>query len=178
MQTAALKLHFFLLYAIVGAYLPYVPVFLGHDLKLPEYQIGWITGGYGLAVLLSPPLLSALADRRIPGRTLLACGYGLSCAALLVFSGVSGFVPALALSTAFGLCYTPLTPLLDGLAFTAMAQAQAAGRAAPAYGSLRIWGSLGFMAPAFVLFAVMHWGLAGGRAAMTTGAGAAALAFG
>ena len=59
MRTAGFKLHYFLLYAVVGAYLPYVPVFLGHDLVLQDPQIGWVVGGYGLAVLLAPPRFRA-----------------------------------------------------------------------------------------------------------------------
>lgn len=176
MRTGGFKLHYFLLYAVVGAYLPYVPVFLGHDLKLPDSQIGWITGAYGLAVLVAPPVMAALADRRVPGRTLVAVGYSLSCAVLLAFAWADGFMAPLLLSAAFGLAYTPMTPLLDALAFTEMARARGAGATPPDYGALRVWGSLGFMAPAFVLFALMHSGLAGGRAAMLTGAAAAALA--
>lgn len=178
MQTAALRLHFFLLYAIIGAYLPYVPVFLGHDLKLPDWQIGWVTGCYGLAVLLSPPVMAGLADSKVSGRVLLAGGYALSGMALCAFAGVDGFVPALLLSVVFGLCYTPLTPLLDGLVFAALSREKAAGRAPPPYSALRVWGSVGFMAPAFALFVVMHVGLAGGRAAMFAGAVAAGVALG
>lgn len=176
MRTAALKLHYFLLYAIVGAYLPYVPVFLGHDLKLPDWQIGWVTGCYGLAVLLAPPVMAALADSKVPGRALLGCGYALSGAALCAFAEVEAFVPALLLAAVFGLCYTPLTPLLDGLVFAELAKMKAAG-GAPPYSALRVWGSVGFMAPAFALFAVMHYGLAGGRAAMFAGAVAAGVAM-
>jgi PPP family 3-phenylpropionic acid transporter len=176
MRTAAFRLHFFLLYAVVGAYLPYVPVFLGHDLGLQDQQIGWIVGAYGLAVLLAPPVMAALADSKVAGRSLVGAGHALSAAVLLAFAGAEGFAPALALSIAFGLAYTPMTPLLDGLVFAEMARARAAGQAPPAYGALRVWGSLGFMAPAFVLFAVLYWDLAGGQAAMLVGAAAAALA--
>src|SRR5690606_18285366 len=77
MNSGAFKLQFFLLYAIIGAYLPYVPVFLRHDLAMPDHQIGWVTGCYGLAVVVAPPIVAALADRRVPGRTLLAIGYAL-----------------------------------------------------------------------------------------------------
>lgn len=177
MRQAALKLHFFLLYAVIGAYLPYVPVFLGHDLELPDWQIGWVMGCYGLAVLLAPPLMAALADRRVPGRVLMAGGYALSMAALLAFAEVGGFVPALVLSVGFSLAYTPLVPLLDGIVFSDMSEETRAGRRPPAYSALRVWGSLGFMAPAFALFFLMDAGLASGREAMLAGAAAAGLAL-
>ena len=170
MRTLALRLHFFLLYAVAGAYLPYAPVFLAEDLGMPDWQIGWVTGCYGFAVLLAPPLLAALADRRVSGRSLMAAGYGLSALALVAFAEVDGFLPAVALAVAYGLAYTPLTSLLDGLVFAELARERAAGRGPPRYSALRVWGSVGFMAPALGLFAVMRWGLMGGRAAILAAA--------
>lgn len=177
MRTFALRLHFFLLYAVVGSYMPYVPVFLAGDLDMPDWQIGWVTGSYGFAVLLAPPLLSALADRKVSGRALMAAGYGLSALVLVAFAEVQGFAPAVALAMAYGLAYTPLTPLLDGLVFAALARERAAGGSPPRYSALRVWGSVGFMAPALGLFAVMRWGLAGGRSAILAAALVAAVAL-
>lgn len=177
MRTPALKLHFFLLYGIAGAYLPYAPVFLARDLGMPDWQIGWVTGSYGLAVLLAPPLMATLADRKVDGRLLMAGGYGLSALALVAFAGVTGFAPAVALAVAYGLVYTPMTPLLDGIVFSDMSRERAAGRSPPSYSALRVWGSFGFMAPAVGLFAVMHYGLMGGRAAIYAAALVSGLAL-
>ena len=47
-----------------------------------------------------------------------------------------------------------------------MSRAREAGLQPPRYSALRVWGSVGFMAPALGLFAVMRWGLMGGRAAI------------
>lgn len=170
MRTLALRLHYFLLYAVIGAYMPYLPVFLARDLSLPDWQIGWVTGSYGFAVLLAPPLLAALADRKVSGRALMAGGYGLSAAALVLFSQVGGFAAAVAVAIAFGVAFTPLPALLDGLVFTDVSRERAAGRAPPRFSALRVWGSVGFMAPALGLFAVMRWGLAGGREAILVAA--------
>jgi len=165
-----IRLHFLLLYAVVGAYMPYLPVFLGSDLGLPDRQIGWVTGIYGLSVLVAPPLLTSLADRRLSGRTIIGCAYALACLGLVALAFADTFLAVLPLAFAFSLVYTPLFALLDGLAFSAIAVAERP----PPYDRLRVWGSLGFMIPAFVLFFALHAGVAG-RTAIVAAAVAAGL---
>lgn len=170
MRFGWIRLHFLLLYAVVGAYMPYLPVFLGSDLGLPDRQIGWVTGIYGLSVLIAPPILTSLADRRLSGRTIIACAYVLACLGLLALALVDTFLAVLPLAFVFSLVYTPLFALLDGLTFSAIA----ASERPPPYDRLRVWGSVGFMVPAFVLFFALHAGVAG-RTAIVAAAVAAGL---
>lgn len=177
MRQGAFKLHFFLLYAVVGAYLPYLPVFLDRDLGLPDWQIGWVTGCYGLSVLLAPPVFATLADRQVSGRTLVASAYAGAALALTLIALAVGFVDALLLSLLFSLCYTPLISLIDGLVFAEMSRERAAGGSPPAYSALRVWGSFGFMAPAAVLFVLLQRETTSGRVAMLVSAVAAVAAL-
>lgn len=177
MSFAAIRLHYLLVYAVVGAYMPYLPVFLGRDLGFPDSQIGWVAGVYGLSVVVSPPIITYLADRRFAGRTLIAIGYALAALGLVAIALADTFVAVLIVSFAFSTVFTPLFALLDGLSFSAMAREQEAGRSHPAYEQIRVWGSLGFMLPAFVLFFVLKAGAATGRAAIVAAAVAAAIAF-
>ncbi len=175
MRFASIRLHYLLAYAIVGSYMPYLPVFLGRDLGMPDWQIGWIAGMYGMAVIFSPPLVTYLADRRVSGRALIGLGYALTGLALLALSFARSFVPVLLISMAFSMVYTPMFALLDGLTFSAAAAEQLAGRPVPRYDRIRVWGSFGFMIPAFALFFILQAGAASGRAAMFAAAVAAAL---
>lgn len=175
MRFSAIRLHYLLVYAVIGAYMPYLPVFLGRDLGMHDAQIGWVTGIYGLSVLLGPPLVTYLADRRFAGRSLIAAAYLAAALALSGLALVDSFAAVLLLSFLFSLVYTPLFALLDGLAFAAIAAARAAGAQAPRYDRLRVWGSLGFMVPAFVLFFALRAGAASGRAAILAAAVAAGL---
>lgn len=175
MSFAAIRLHYLVAYAIVGAYMPYLPVFLGDDLGMPDWQIGWVAGMYGLAVILSPPIVTYLADRRVSGRTLIGLAYALAGLTLGGLALVDGFLAVVLLSLLFGMFYTPLFALLDGLSFSAMALARTGGSAPPSYDRLRVWGSLGFMIPAFVLLFALQAGGLSGRAAIVTAAIAAAL---
>lgn len=175
MGFRAIRLHYLLVYAVIGAYMPYLPVFLGRDLGMPDAQIGWIAGMYGLSVILSPPLVTYLADRRFSGRSLIALAYAGSVVTLAGLALAERFVPVLLLSLAFSMVYTPLFALTDGLTFAAIAATTAADRRAPPYSALRVWGSLGFMIPAFVLFFALKAGSASGRAAIVAAAVAAGL---
>ena len=175
MRFFAIRLHYLLVYAVLGAYMPYLPVFLGRDLGMHDAQIGWITGIYGLSVILGPPLITYLADRLFSGRSLIALAYLAACIALVGLSLADDFFTVLLISLGFSMVYTPLFALLDGLAFSAIAVTLAAGARPPPYDRLRLWGSLGFMIPAFVLFFVLQAGAASGRAAIVAAAVAAGL---
>ena len=174
-RFGSIRLHYLLAYAIVGAYMPYLPVFLGRDLGMPDWQIGWIAGMYGMAVILSPPIVTYLADRRFSGRSLIGLGYALTGCALLALALARGFVPVLLISVVFSMVYTPMFALLDGLTFSASAAARHDGLPVPPYDRIRVWGSLGFMIPAFVLFFALRAGAASGRAAVFAAAVAAGL---
>lgn len=174
-RFGSIRLHYLLAYAIVGAYMPYLPVFLGGDLGMPDWQIGWVAGMYGMAVILSPPIVTYLADRRFSGRTLIGLAYALTGCALLALAFARGFVAVLLISVAFSMVYTPMFALLDGLTFSASAAARHDGQPVPPYDRIRVWGSLGFMIPAFVLFFALRAGAASGRAAIFAAAVAAGL---
>jgi len=174
-RFSAIRLHYLLVYAALGAYMPYLPVFLGRDLGMHDAQIGWVTGIYGLSVIVGPPLVTYLADRLFSGRALIACAYLASALALVGLALAEQFIPVLLLSFAFSVVFTPLLALLDGLAFAAIAATADAGIRPPRYDRLRLWGSLGFMVPAFVLFVVLQTGAASGRAAIVAAAVATGL---
>ena len=133
------------------------------------------TGIYGLSVILGPPLITYLADRLFSGRSLIALAYFSSALALVGLALADRFLPVLLLSFAFSMVYTPLFALLDGLAFSAIAVTITSGARPPRYDRLRLWGSLGFMVPAFVLFFALQAGAASGRAAIVAAAIAAGL---
>ncbi|MDH3584666.1 MAG: MFS transporter [Phycisphaerae bacterium] len=151
MRIGWLKLQYALLYAVVGAYLPYMPIFL-HDLGLSEAEIGWVLGVYGLAVLVMPAIMTHLADRHLSNRTLIAAGYGLSAMALLALASCKTLGGCLVFSFLFSIAYTPIFSLLDGLTFTHARGVQETGGTPPPYPRVRLWGSVGFMLPAFALY--------------------------
>ncbi|MBI1368529.1 MAG: MFS transporter [Planctomycetes bacterium] len=172
MRFGLLRLHYFLLYAIVGAYLPYMPLYLS-ELGFADWQIGWVLGVYGLTVMVMPGVMAHVADRHVSNRVLIGAGYGATFLALIALGWVRSFGGMLACSVGFSMCYTPLFALMDGLAFGSIDEVEQSGGKPPAYSSLRIFGSIGFIVPSVGLFAWMRMTDIGSAAAVHTAAGCA-----
>ena len=176
MSFGPIKLQYVLLYAIVGAWMPYLPVYL-EDLGMRADQIGWIVGVYGFAVLVMPAIVAAVADRWMSNRTLIGISYLLSLLLLVGVATSDTFLALLVFSMFFSMAYTPLFALTDGMAFAAMHDVEESGRQPPPYHRLRIWGSIGFIVPSLALFALMRYSGASSRVAIVTAAVASGVAL-
>jgi len=156
MRFGWIRLQYFLHYAVIGAYLPYMPVHL-RELGFADWQLGWILGVYGVAVMVMPTLITHLADRHIGHRAMIGIGFGASGLVLAAITQVDQFFVLMALSLLFSVCYTPMFSLTDGLTFSAFNKLERDGDRPPPYVSMRIWGSFGFMAPAMAIFFVLRF---------------------
>lgn len=157
------------LFLLLGAYLPYFPVWLDGR-GLTAAQIAIVLATPAVARILFTPLVGFAADRGGDRRRvlrLLGWGSVLACAAL-VFADT--FPAILVIATLFALCWTTVMPLTETLA---MAGVRAAGLD---YGRMRLWGSLAFVAASTGGgLAVEAWG---GEAALgLIGVGAGAIAI-
>ena len=154
----ALKIQFFLTYAVMGSIVPLLAAILKEEKHFTESQIGLVFSLLSMAIFLSPALVAFLADTRIDPRKIITVALLISAAML---TGV-GLASALELVIAFvfihALVYTPLTSLHDGFYFSASGEkGRSSGTAGgdeekSNYNRVRIWGSIGFIAPAFPLF--------------------------
>lgn len=171
MRFGVIRLHYLLLYTVVGAYLPYASLYLEWR-GLSEAAIGWVVGVYGLAVLAMPAVMTHLADRRIANRTLIGIGYSVTAVALAGLWASESFWALLGWSLLFSVAYTPTFSLLDGLNFAAMHDETDAGGKPPAYHRTRLWGSFGFMLPSAALLGLL-WGTADVRPAILLACGCA-----
>jgi len=184
-----LRLHYLLLFAVVGAYLPYMPVYL-NELGIADWQIGWISGVYGLAVIIMPAVVAHIADRNVSNKVLIGVGYSLAALCLGALAAVSAwahtggatdsrydlFTVLLVLSLLFSMAYTPMFSQLDGLTFATFHAAEGAGVDTPRYHRLRLWGSWGFMLPSFALYLLMQFTEATSVWAIVVAAGCAGVA--
>ncbi len=143
----ALKRQYLFTFAVTGTLLPFLPAVLD-ERGLSDAQIGYVTAMWGVAVLISPALLTLLADLRVPYRALLgACFFG-SALGLVVMFGVQGFWPHVLAYGAMALCFASLMPLQDGLTFAVQARQRAGQGDALSYHAVRVWGTFGFIIPA------------------------------
>ena len=164
-----IKLHYLLLYGLIGAFLPYSPLYLSEQ-GFTDWQIGWVLGAYGLTILIMPTLTTYLADRGVANRWLIGIGHALAAIALALACLADQFLPILVLFMLFSIGCTPLISLLDGLTFASLEAQAKAGASPPPYHRLRIWGSVGFVIPSLALYALLRFTPATSRAALVTAA--------
>jgi len=139
-----------LLYAVDGALLPFLSVFLAYEHGFSASQIGMVLAASSVAGLMAPPILTMLADRHGRAELLFIWVLVASAATLLVFSVVEGYWWLLVVYTAFCLAREPSRPLLDGIFFAA--QRRIPALADVSYHRVRIWGTVGYMIPGILLY--------------------------
>jgi PPP family 3-phenylpropionic acid transporter len=150
----AMKAMYFLIFALGGSVVPFISLyFQQHGLRKDE--IGYVQGVAALAVVLSPILLTFLADRRLDGRKILAGAMLVAAGALGALYLVSGFAATLIVWQMHMLAYVPLSTLQDGVTFSVMKRREESGLPLVPYHRVRVWGSVGFMIPSVILFFVV-----------------------
>src|SRR5690606_20664251 len=127
------------LFALVGVVTPFFPVWLAAR-GLDAQEIGILLGLPVALRMIAVPLVTRLADHRgaVRQALILACwGTALGYGAVALSAG---FAVLLATVTLMSLAYAPVMALADAYAIQRLKES---GRA---YGPVRLWGSLTFMA--------------------------------
>ncbi|MEO1237840.1 MAG: MFS transporter [Planctomycetota bacterium] len=155
-----IKRQFFLAFMVMGSVLPYLPVFLAQR-GLSMSQIGAVMSVTGLGIMVSPVAMTLLADWRVPSRAILAAVLGVSAGALAALAGAHEFVAVMLAHGVFAVAFAPVTAVQDGLFF---ARAQEIRRVAdgprpPGYHTVRVYGTVGFIVPSLVLYALLWLGV-------------------
>lgn len=162
MKNGAAFLFYFLYFAALSAFMPYIVLYYT-ALGLPGAQIGVLSSLGPLITLVAGPLWSGLADARSRHRLVLSLN-GLTVAAVvLLFPLAGGFGGLLVLGSLFALFLAPLPSLADS---AVMFMLRGDGGK---YGRLRVGGSAGWgvFAPLIGLMIErdgqhwIFWGLAG-----------------
>lgn len=145
-----IKAQYFLVYAVLGCLSPFLPVYF-EQVGLTRPEIGYALAAASLSPLVMPALAGLLADLRADRRPLIAGVFLIAAATLAAMLFVRGFWPNLILYTLHCLVFTALTPLQDGLYFSVAA----ATHSNVPYHRVRVWGTIGFILPSLVLFAML-----------------------
>ncbi len=139
--TVAMLLQF----AIGGAVLPFLTLFL-RDKGLDLTQISTIFSGASAMLLFFPFFWGMLADRFIPLNRLFTILNVLLIVTLWKFAGQHSWLGLAVTYMAFYACFNPSLVLLNPLSFFHLADPR------QDFGSLRAWGSIGWMIPSVVIF--------------------------
>ncbi|MCY1668876.1 MFS transporter [Rhizobium sp. SL86] len=126
-----------------GILLPFFPVWL-KSLAFSDVEIGVILSLPILLRILAGPVFGFWADRMAERARVLLLSAGLSIATALALTKVEGFWPVLVLFALQGAAFAPFTPVLESI--TVMGVRRWGFR----YGSIRVWGSIGFVVTTLV----------------------------
>ncbi|MFN3167540.1 MAG: MFS transporter [Phycisphaeraceae bacterium] len=154
----AIQRQFLITFASMGAVLAYLPVFLEERLA-SKAQVGWVMSTTGLAIILTPVVMTALADTKLQSRSIIAALFCVSSLTCFWQAVSEGFVGLLVSHTAFAFCFWPLAALQDGLVFADNQQARTEGRRETPYHRVRVFGTVGFALPLAALYFLINAGL-------------------
>jgi PPP family 3-phenylpropionic acid transporter len=143
---------------MIGAISPFFPVFLRSDRGLSATQIGEVLALSQVALMISPVILTFLADRWLHPKFVALIMYGIGGTAVLFMWQTNGFA-AIALSYLFfSLASSALLPTVDGLFFAVQRNRTTRGLPTPAYHNIRFLGTVGFIVPSIVLLVLIPSG--------------------
>ena len=154
-----MKAQYFLSFGVLGAWVPIISVWF-REQSLTLSQIGSIYAAAGVALALTPVLMTLIADTKVDPRHLLSL--------LLVLGGVTflgvwavgskGYAAILAAWGLHNISYAAVLPLQDGINFAVHERRKERGEKTEPYHRVRIWGTFGYIVPSAILYALLKLG--------------------
>ncbi len=153
MSSLPIKVQFFLAYGILGSLSPIAALVLRDAKGLSPQQFGLAYALSSLGLLVSPALTSWLADREVDTRKLLRGIFLATAASLAALSYAQSIWGVIAAWTCYTIVFMPTIPLLDGYYFNY--ERVHGSDTEGSYQFVRVWGTVGFLLPSIVLYAVI-----------------------
>ena len=145
----------FLQYFVQGCYLPIISLYLQDALGFGSVQIGVFSAAISVGPLVAPFLIGQIVDRYFATEHVLAFCHLVSGATMVAIYYQSAFWPVIILGTAYSVLYMPSMMLTNSLAFYHLKNSS---REFPL---IRMWGTIGFVVPAWLVEMVLLRGLTG-----------------
>ena len=133
----------FLEYAVPGATLPILSLYLKNFLHFEPYQVGLVMAMPAVAATVAPLVASHVADRYMSAERMLVLCHVCSAAVMLVLSRLSTFPAFLSVYFVYGLCFTPTFGLTNAVALHHTPDARRE------FGGIRMWGTIGWVVVAW-----------------------------
>lgn len=134
-----LALFYGAIFAGLGIYLPYLPVWLASRGMTPA-EIGILAAAPMFLRVIATPAIAFYADARGDLRETILISSWLGLLAVLLLNNVSGFWPILFLILLFQLTFQSILPLTEAKAMSGIRAYKLD------YGRIRLWGSVAFIA--------------------------------
>jgi PPP family 3-phenylpropionic acid transporter len=139
---------YFWAFAAVGAFGPFTTIYY-RELGFSGLEVGVLAALPALCIAFTGPIWGSIADALSAHRVLIRNAISLAALIALAVTRATTFVPILILIGLLALATTPVASFLDGYA-VAIGE-----RLGPSYGSLRVWGSIGYTAAVFTVGRIM-----------------------
>ncbi len=136
----------FLQYAIWGSWAPVLSAYLQNNLGFTGVQLGIIFSLLPLATIVSPFIGGQFADRYFPTQKVIAVLQLLGGVILIFISSITEFGPMMWLMLFYCLLYAPTLALTNSIAFVNLQRSE------KEFGSIRVWGTIGWIAAGWILF--------------------------
>ena len=166
-----LSIMMFLQYAVMGAVMPIMGLYLKSGLGFSPVQVGVVLAMPAVGALVAPVFAMRIADRLLSAERTLAVSHFLCGVLMLVLSYQTDYRAVVAVYLAYALAMAPTMGLTNAIAFHHLPNAGGD------FGRVRVWGTVGWIAIAWV-FAVLYVAPAAGAPpvglsmALTVSAGA------
>ncbi len=148
-----LRILFFLEYLIKGSWFPLLGLYMGNRyLKFTGFQQAWVFNAFAIATVTGMFLGGQLADRHIAQETFLAISHTVGGLAMLGLVHAKTFWPFFGLMLVHCFFYVPTLSVANAIAFASL------GDDRKDFGSVRLWGTVGWVAAAWPLvFIPIDW---------------------
>lgn len=138
--------------------MPYLAIYLSSELGMSDLAIGWLMAGASLSIVISPVILTAIADTKLSGKQLLGLVFLVNISCMLLLAYFSAPWAAFVFFGIHVLLYVSVFPLLDGMNFTVQKLRRDKGLTTTPYNQIRIWGSIGFLLPSIFIYFLIEAG--------------------
>lgn len=153
-----LRRQYVLCFAVMGAVLSYLPQLLFERLG-NNTQVGYIMATTGIAIIITPVVMTALADTHLQTRSIIAALFGISAGTCAWIALSDTFLALLIAHTVFAFGFWPQAALQDGLVFARNRERALRGEPEEAYHRIRVWGTVGFALPLIAIYFLLDLGM-------------------
>jgi nucleoside transporter len=150
-----LSVMMFLQYFVQGCYLPIAALYVEQTLGFSDRQKGGFIAALAVGPLLAPFVIGQLVDRAFATERVMAFCHLVGGVLMLALYFQTGFWPVIVLGTVYSIMYVPTMMLSNSLAFQHLRNSELE------FPWIRLCGTIGFIAPAFLIEPILLRGLTG-----------------
>jgi len=158
MRLTPIKAQFFLSYAALGSIAPLMALILKEAKGFSPREIAVTLALSSLGMLFTPAFMTYLADKSFDTRKILRWSFSITAGSLISLYYLNNSLLITLAWTIYSIAFVPVLPLLDGHFFSYKKSLEDKKLNCPEYNKIRIWGSIGFIAPSSILFVILSDG--------------------